>query len=308
MENYRANQKFRAELQTALVTGKVLFDEPMKDHTTFQIGGPADYFILPGSQQEVAEVMRITAKHQIPVTVIGNGSNLLVRDGGIAGAVVALGDNMAFMQANGDTITVGAGALLADVAKFTATQKLSGAEFAIGIPGTIGGAVFMNAGAYDGEIKDIVFSVSAVTLDGQEIVLSRQELAFAYRHSIFQENHAIICEIVLSLQVGDSAAILAKMAELTARREAKQPLDMPSAGSTFKRPPGHFAGTLIEQTGLKGFQIGGAAVSEKHAGFVVNCGGATATDVLNLIAAVQQKVQAAHGILLQPEVRVIGRP
>lgn len=300
------NHEFIAELNKILPKSQVLLNEPMKKHTTFKIGGPADFLVLPATVDEVVNVFKIIKKYQMPFTVLGNGSNVLVLDKGIRGVVVKFDDTMSYMKQAGTKIIVGSGSLLKDVAKFASDLSLSGMEFAIGIPGSIGGAVFMNAGAYDGEISNVITAVTAVSLDGEVVRYLKDDLEFGYRHSIFQSNHYVICEVELSLVKGDKKEIEAKMDELTMRRESKQPLEMPSAGSTFKRPQGYFAGTLIEQTGLKGFKVGGAQISKKHAGFVVNAGEATAEDVLNLIQEVQKMVFEKHGVKLHPEVRTIG--
>jgi UDP-N-acetylmuramate dehydrogenase len=307
LENKSKNQQFIDELNSVLVLGTLLLDEPMSQHTTFQIGGPADYFVMAKTIQEVAHVVRLTKQYGIELTIFGNGSNVLVLDGGIDGLVLQFGTNMADIRHHAERVISGAGAMLADVAKFAAVQQLTGLEFAVGIPGSIGGAVFMNAGAYNGEIKNVISAVVAVCPDASIYRFTKEELQFDYRHSVFQQNHCIICEVEMELSIGSRSAIYDRMQELTFRREAKQPLEMPSAGSTFKRPNGYFAGTLIEQTGLKGLRVGGAEVSAKHAGFVVNTGGATAQDVLDLIGQIQQRVQIEHGVLLNPEVRVIGR-
>ncbi|MBP2632604.1 MAG: UDP-N-acetylenolpyruvoylglucosamine reductase [Firmicutes bacterium] len=300
------NHEFIADLNKILPKSQVLLNEPMKKHTTFKIGGPADFLVLPATVDEVVNVFKIIKKYQMPFTVLGNGSNVLVLDKGIRGVVVKFDDTMSYMKQEGTKIIVGSGSLLKDVAKFASDLSLSGMEFAIGIPGSIGGAVFMNAGAYDGEISNFITAVTAVSLDGEVIRYLKDDLEFGYRHSIFQSNHYVICEVELSLVKGNKEEIEARMDELTMRRESKQPLEMPSAGSTFKRPQGYFAGTLIEQTGLKGFKVGGAQISKKHAGFVVNAGEATAEDVLNLIQEVQKMVFEKHGVKLHPEVRTIG--
>lgn len=300
------NQSFVDEIKNILPAERFLIEEPMKKHTTFKIGGPADYLIFPSSMQEVTLIFDLLRKYKIPFTVLGNGSNVLVLDKGIRGAVVKFNSPMSWIRQEGNTIIAGAGALLKDVSQFAADCGLTGMEFAIGIPGSIGGAVFMNAGAYDGEMKLIVSGVRAAAASGKLVAYSHDELDFGYRHSVFQDNGQAICEVEISLQPGDPAAIREKMDSFTERREKKQPLEMPSAGSTFKRPEGYFAGTLIEQTGLKGFSVGGAQISAKHAGFVVNSGEATATDVLNLIHEVQRRVYEKNGVKLFPEVRILG--
>lgn len=297
---------FIVELQNILLPNQVLLNESMRKHTTFKIGGPADCLVLPASVDEVVNVFKLIKKYNMPFTVLGNGSNILVLDKGIRGVVVKLEEGMSYLRHDEDKIIAGAGALLKDVANYTADCALTGMEFAIGIPGSIGGAVFMNAGAYDGDISSVVTAVTAVSPAGEIIYYTAEKLDFAYRHSIFQDNHQVICEVEISLAKGTPREIVMKMTDLTMRRESKQPLELPSAGSTFKRPEGFFAGTLIEQTGLKGFQLGGAQVSAKHAGFVVNAGEATAQDVIALIAEVQRLVYEKHGVKLHPEVRMIG--
>jgi UDP-N-acetylmuramate dehydrogenase len=300
------NKKFLSKLYDVLDEEQVLLDEPMKYHTTFKIGGPADYLLLPSSVEQARQVFKLVKAYEMPLTVLGNGSNVLVLDKGIRGAVVKFDEQMAYLRRDGEKISAGSGALLKSLSEFAAENVLTGLEFAIGIPGSVGGAVFMNAGAYDGDMGGVVSAVTAVDLDGNIIKYAASDAAFGYRHSIFQENKQIVCEVEFSLKQGEKAAIYEKMADFTSRRESKQPLEMPSAGSTFKRPQGYFAGTLIEKTGLKGLTVGGAQVSEKHAGFVVNTGSATAADVLNLIKEVQRRVYEAHGVNLQPEVRIVG--
>lgn len=294
------------ELKQVLPQDAVLLDEPMSRHTTFKIGGPADCFVMPSTVKEAVDVIKIIHKYNMPFTMIGNGSNLLVMDKGIRGIVVNLNERFAEIRQENNIVYAQCGALMADVSKFAGKCSLTGLEFAVGIPGSIGGCIFMNAGAYDGEIKNAVKSVTTVTKDGKLVRYTNEQAQFGYRHSIFQDNGDLILEVELELSFGDKEAIEAKMADLTARREAKQPLEMPSAGSTFKRPPGYFAGTLIDQTGLKGLTVGGAQVSTKHAGFVVNIGGATAQNVLDLIAQVQKRVYEKHGVKLYPEVKMIG--
>ena len=302
----QSNQKFVDEIRSRMASEHILLDEPMKEHTTFRIGGPADYLIFPASMEDVAFVFRCLKKHDIPFVILGNGSNVLVLDKGIRGAVIKFNSPISAIRKDGNTLTAGAGALLRDVSGFAAENSLSGMEFACGIPGSIGGAVFMNAGAYDGEMKNIVSAVRAISPEGEVMQFTANELGFGYRHSIFQENGCAICEVDLTLASGNAEEINEKIAGFTKRRESKQPLEMPSAGSTFKRPEGYYAGTLIEQTGLKGFAVGGAQVSDKHAGFVVNAGDATAKDVLELIRQVQDRVFEKHHVKLFPEVRVLG--
>ncbi|WP_425061387.1 UDP-N-acetylmuramate dehydrogenase [Sporomusa carbonis] len=298
--------EFSAELKKAIPPERLRVNEPMSNHTTFRIGGPADYLVFPASAQEVSVVSDIAKQFNVPVTVLGNGSNVLVLDRGIRGLVVKFGPEMGYIRHSGTTVFAGAGALLTDVSKYAAANKLTGFEFAIGIPGSIGGAVFMNAGAYEGDMSQVAVAVTAVCTTGQLRRFEAAELNFGYRHSVFQDNGCIICEVELALNNGEDSSIRSLIDDYTTKRESKQPLEMPSAGSTFKRPQGHFAGTLIEQAGLKGATVGGAQVSTKHAGFIINAGGATAQDVLSLISKVQNVVYKRFGVALHPEVRVIG--
>lgn len=299
-------QECIAKLIQILPKEDVLINEPMSKHTTFQIGGPADCFVMPATVEEAVAVIKTVNEYKVPLTMLGNGSNLLVMDKGIRGIVVNLNEKFAKISQKDNIIKAQCGALMADVSKFAGEASLTGLEFAVGIPGSIGGCIFMNAGAYDGEIKNVVTKVTAIDKQGDLVEYTNEGAQFSYRHSIFQDNENLILEVELSLQEGNKTDILAKMADLTNRRETKQPLEYPSAGSTFKRPPGYFAGTLIDQTGLKGLTVGGAQVSTKHAGFVVNIGGATAQDVLDLIKEVQKRVYEAHGVKLYPEVKMIG--
>jgi len=300
------------DLETRLLTiveaSRVFANEPMHRHTTFRIGGPADYLVLPASAAEVVALVKLAREKGVPITILGNGSNVLVLDGGIRGLVLKFGAAMSSIASKGSTIIAGAGALLSEIARFAAEKYLTGFEFAVGIPGSIGGAVYMNAGAYESEMSSVVKAAVGVTPDGTVRRFGRDALEFGYRHSVFQDNGCIICEIEIELMPSDPETIKRKMEEYTALRLLKQPVDLPSAGSTFKRPPGRFAGTLIEQAGLKGLSVGGAKVSEKHAGFIVNVGDATAKDVLALIQEVQRRVFERFGVLLQPEVRVLGEP
>jgi UDP-N-acetylmuramate dehydrogenase len=284
----------------------LLLNEPMSRHTSFRIGGPADVLALPADECELQALLRTADAQGVPVTLIGNGSNLLVRDGGIRGLVIKLGNMLNASSAQGEELTFGSGVSLAMASKRAAALGLSGMEFAVGIPGTIGGAVYMNAGAYDGEMSKVVTSVRVMDMRGELSELSADELDFSYRHTALQGSGRIVVSVTVRLTRGEQETIMAKMFDFSQRRQSKQPLELPSAGSMFKRPPGYFAGTLIEQTGLKGYTVGGAQVSPKHAGFVVNIGGATASDVLRLIADVQERVYAAHGVRLEPEVLVLG--
>ncbi|MBS5917615.1 MAG: UDP-N-acetylmuramate dehydrogenase [Negativicoccus succinicivorans] len=278
----------------------------MARHTTFAIGGPADLYIEPATEAELAGVLRVVANEKCPLMILGGGANVLVRDGGVRGVVIGLSRLVRPCYTDGTRLVVAGGVRLAQASRAAAKAELSGLEFACGIPGTIGGAVWMNAGAYGGEMQQIVKEVTALTRAGERVVYAGDQLHFAYRHSVFQETGDIITQVTMELQPGNAAEIRAKMADYTQRRTTKQPLDMPSSGSTFKRPVGYYAGTLIETTGLKGLTVGGAQVSMRHAGFIVNCGGATAADVLGLIAEVQRRVFAAHGVTLEPEVQIFG--
>lgn len=289
------------------VCARVFCDEPMNRHTTFKIGGCADYFAVPSSETEISDIIKLCREENVEYTVIGNGSNLLVSDFGISGVVINISDSLSDIKTDGTKITAGAGVLLSRLANAALSKGLAGLEFAAGIPGTLGGGIFMNAGAYGGELKDVIKSVSYIDEEGLLKTAQREELGFGYRKSMFSGRSCVILSCILELEEGDREEIKAKMAELNAKRANKQPLSMPSAGSTFKRPEGHYAGGLIEQAGLKGCSIGGAAVSEKHAGFVVNTGGATAGDVMNLIKHIQKEVREKFSVDLEPEVKMIGR-
>jgi len=284
---------------------QILENEPMSRHTTFRVGGPADVLFLPESEEQLVRGLAIARDAGIPCIVIGNGSNLVVRDGGIRGLVIALGEGMAAIARTGNTITAWAGASLARVAAYAQASGLSGLEFASGIPGTLGGGCAMNAGAYGGQLSDVLID-ARVLLDGEVKTLTVDEMQMGYRTSLPLREGGIVISTRFALTPDDPEAIAARMRELNARRRDKQPLNHPSAGSTFKRPEGYFAGALIEQSGLKGRRVGGAQVSEKHAGFIVNTGGATAADILALIAVVQDEVLARFGVHLETEVRILG--
>ncbi len=282
-----------------------LVNEPMSAHTTLKLGGPADYMVFPGDGEEIAAMFREAAENGVPVTVIGHGSNLLVLDGGIRGLVICIGKNMRKITREGNILKAQAGAMLGSVALEAVEAGLTGLEFASGIPGTVGGGVTMNAGAYDGEMAQVVTEVRGIRPDGTKVCLSREEMDFRYRHSVVQEKDFIVTEVTFELKPGDPAAIRARMSELNAKRSEKQPLDLPSAGSTFKRPEGYYAAALIDQCGLKGYSIGGARVSEKHAGFLVNTG-TSSRDFLNLMKKVQAIVEERAGVRLEPEIRIVG--
>ena len=279
--------------------------EPLSAHTTFGIGGPADVFVVPETATELAECVSACKEAGVDFFVLGKGSDLLVADDGYRGVIVSL-DGLAAIEREGDGLVCGAGAALKDVAERACEEGLSGFEFACGIPGSIGGACFMNAGAYDGCMADVLESVEVLTKDGDVVRLGVEDLELGYRTSRIRTERMVVLTARLRLVPGDKRAIRAKMDDLTARREEKQPLEYGSAGSTFKRPEGHFAGKLIMDAGLKGYRVGGAAVSTKHAGFVVNLGGATASDVRAVIAHVQDEVARQFGVRLEPEVRFLG--
>lgn len=305
-------EKFLKELLEILPEEEILLHEPMRNHTTFRVGGEAEYFLMPSAETEVRGLLRLFRKHRIPFFAVGNGSNLLIGDGGYDGAILHLGKNFSQIgepekTEKGIRIHVQAGALLAGAARYAAEHSLTGMEFAAGIPGSMGGAVSMNAGAYGGEMKQIVESVQILTSEEEMKTLSGGEMKFAYRHSAVQEDGSIILSVDLLLRRGDKEEIDARMRELAARRREKQPLEFPSAGSIFKRPEGYFAGKLIMEAGLAGFQIGGARVSEKHCGFIVNVGDASARDIVSVIRHVQNTVMKKYAVMLEPEVRFAGR-
>ncbi len=283
----------------------MLRDAPMRDYTTLKLGGPADYMALPASGEEVAELLKEAGDRGMPVTVLGHGSNVLVLDGGIRGLVIRMGRGMNRAEADGRRITARAGTMMGSLAALAADSGLTGLEFASGIPGTVGGGVLMNAGAYGGEMSQAVREVTGVMPDGSIRTLAGEELGFGYRRSAMQENGMIVTSVVFELTEGDPESIRARMTELNRRRAESQPLDVPSAGSTFKRPEGAYAAALIDQCGLKGYAVGGARVSPKHAGFLVNTG-ESAKDFLDLMLAVQRIVEERTGIRLEPEVRIIG--
>ena len=278
---------------------------PMREYTTLRLGGPADWLVTPRSAEEIPLIFAEAAERGIPVTVIGHGSNLLVTDGGIRGVVIRTVRGLNQIRIEGNRMTVSSGVMMGSAAAAAAEAGLSGMEFASGIPGTVGGGAVMNAGAYDGEMSRIIREVTVVTPAGGTKVLGREELDFGYRRSALQEADGVVTEITIELEPGENAAIREKMSELNRRRAEKQPLDVPSAGSTFKRPEGAFAAALIDQCGLKGFRIGGARVSEKHAGFLVNTGD-SAADYLALVRKVQDIVEEKTGVRLECEIRILG--
>ena len=281
-------------------------NEPMRAHTTFKIGGEADIFIIPASPAALIYAVKKCNELEIPYFILGNGSNLLVSDGGIEGAVISL-SGINGISSDGEKITCGAGAMLSSVCLKALSLSLTGLEFAYGIPGTAGGALYMNAGAYGGQMADVIESAECLTATGEIKTLKKEDMRLGYRSSVFKNGGLIIISLTLALKKGDKTEIKAEMDELLNRRKQKQPLEYPSAGSTFKRPEGYFAGALIEKNGLKGLTVGGAQVSEKHAGFVINRGGATAADVKALIKKIQKKVFENDGVMLEPEVIFKGR-
>jgi len=300
----------RDDLSTDLAAivggGGTLKDEPMARQTTFEIGGPADLFIRPATIEQLRDVVALLAERAIPWRVIGRGSDLLVSDAGLRCAVVEVGERLSAISIDGNILTVQAGASNKDVAEAACAAGLAGYEFASGIPGSVGGAAIMNAGAYDGEFKDVAMSTTCITPAGALTVLTPEQADWSYRHSAIDEAGYVVAEVRLHLTPADPAQIRARMDDLERRRAEKQPLEMPSAGSTFKRPEGYYVGKLVQDCGLRGYRVGGAQVSEKHTGFVVNAGGATAEDVRQLIADVQAKVRAQFGVDLVPEVRMWG--
>lgn len=299
-------QKIAELLREAAGAEAVLEHENMNKHTTFRIGGPADLFVVPDTVEKAARVINLCREQGVPYYILGNGSNLLVSDQGFRGVIVQIFRNLSEVSIKDGEIIAQAGAMLSAIAKKALASSLTGFEFASGIPGTIGGAAVMNAGAYGGEMKDVLTSVTVLTREGdiQELPASRLELS--YRHSVIPGNGWTVLGAKLRLQPGDPEQIRARMDELKEQRVGKQPLELPSAGSTFKRPQGYFAGKLIMDAGLRGYSVGGAQVSEKHCGFVVNRGNAAASDVLQLIKDVQDRVQERFGVLLEPEVKMLG--
>ena len=299
-------QEIITRLEQILTKDRIRQNEPMKNHTTFRVGGPADIF-LTTSAEELPAVLSVCREEQMPVTVIGNGSNLLVGDQGIRGVVICIGFGMRGIRVDGEKIFLEAGVTLAAAAQQAAKAGLTGLEFASGIPGTFGGAVVMNAGAYGGEMKDVIVSVRVISEDGEILTLSKEELDLSYRHSVIPERGYLVIDGELLLtREKDPDQITERMEELKKKRIEKQPLEYPSAGSTFKRPEGYFAGKLIMDAGLRGFSVGGAAVSEKHCGFVINKGNATAADICALMDEVTRIVKEKYAVTLEPEVKKVG--
>ncbi len=292
-------------LENFLPAENIIINEPMSKHTTFRIGGNADCLLQIENAEQLSKVKNYLGKLEMPYFVVGNGSNLLVSDEGYRGVILAVADKMSDVAVEGNTIIAQAGAPMSKIARAALENGLAGFEFASGIPGTIGGGVVMNAGAYDGELKQVVKYVKIVDAEGNLLELDNEDMEFGYRTSAIKHSEFTAVEVGINLQPGDKDTIKARMDELAAKRREKQPLEFPSAGSTFKRPEGHFAGALIMNAGLRGYQIGGAQVSEKHCGFVINKGGATAADVEALIAYIQSEVKDKFGVDLEPEVIVL---
>ncbi|OOB80408.1 MAG: UDP-N-acetylenolpyruvoylglucosamine reductase [Epulopiscium sp. Nuni2H_MBin003] len=298
----------RSELVTLMLehVSDVKLDEPLSKHTSFRIGGNAQIFVSPTSFEALQAIVNICLQHNVLYYILGNGSNVLVSDKGFDGVIISVYKNLSSISVNGNKITAQAGALLSKIAKQAEEASLGGFEFAHGIPGTLGGAVTMNAGAYDGEMKDVLESVVVLTLDGEIKSLPAAELELGYRTSIIPSEKYIVLEATISLATKPQNEITEKMKDFANRRREKQPLNYPSAGSTFKRPTGHFAGKLIMDSGFAGYTVGGAQVSSKHCGFVINAGNATCEDVLNLIEQVQQKVLQDYQVQLETEIKLIG--
>ncbi|CEQ13355.1 UDP-N-acetylenolpyruvoylglucosamine reductase [[Clostridium] sordellii] len=284
----------------------IYLNEPMKNHISFKVGGPADFLLKPKTEDEIRKLIEFLKNENIPYIVIGNGSNLLVKDGGIRGVVIKIADNFNKFEIEDTKVIAQSGALLSFMGKAILNKSLTGFEFAAGIPGTLGGAIAMNAGAYGGEMKDIVKSVRLMDSKGNIIELSNKEMEFEYRRSLISKSGYIVLSAIMELKEGNFDEIKGYMKELTKSRVTKQPLNLPSAGSTFKRPEGHFAAKLIEDSGLKGLTLGGARVSEKHSGFVVNIGDAKAKDIIELINVVKSTVYSKFGVMLEEEVKILG--
>lgn len=300
------NVEFCNRLSNIIEENRIYRDEPMKKHTTFRVGGNADFFVVPKNKEEVKAVIQLCREMEMPYYVLGNGSNLLVGDKGYRGVIIQIFKEMNQLEVSGNCMKVQAGVLLSKIGSAALEAGLGGFEFASGIPGTIGGAVVMNAGAYGGEMKDVLVDVTVLTPEGEILVLNNEELELGYRTSVVAKKGYIVLEATIQLKEEEKEQIKAKMDELKQQRITKQPLEFPSAGSTFKRPEGYFAGKLISDAGLRGFQVGGAQVSEKHCGFVINRENATAADIVELMNQVAQKVQEQFGVHLEPEVKRLG--
>lgn len=298
---------FYDKLRQVTAGERIRLDEPMSGHTTFRVGGPADYFVEPGTAKELAGVLALCRAEHVDYCILGNGSNLLVSDKGYRGVIAALGDAWTDIKIEENRLTAGAGALLPSVARRALQERLTGLEFAAGIPGTVGGAVVMNAGAYGSEMASVLTGVTVLDpAAGAVKKLALSELSLGYRTSCIPKYGYVVLSVDMELEPGDGERIAARMEELNNQRRTKQPLEYPSAGSTFKRPEGYFAGKLIQDAGLRGFSVGGAQVSEKHCGFVINRGGATASDVMELCREVKRKVREQFGVELEMEVKILG--
>lgn len=300
------NIVFYEKLCACTAPDRVKEKEPMAEHTTFRIGGAADYYVTPANDEEVKKLMLLCKEEKTPYYIVGNGSNLLVSDAGYRGVIIEIGKEMSGIEVRGERIHVQAGALMSRIAQAALENALTGFEFASGIPGTIGGAAVMNAGAYGGEMKDVIEEVTVLDREGEKHVLKKEELEFGYRTSKVMKEGYTVLSVLLKLSEGNPDEIREQMEDFTQRRITKQPLEYPSAGSTFKRPEGYFAGKLIQDTGLRGFTVGGAQVSEKHSGFVINKDGATAEEVNRLMQEVSNRVYEKFGVRLEPEVRRLG--
>lgn len=300
------SEVFYQKLQNLFKRDQIRIKEPLATHTTFQLGGPADYFLLPEDIEQVREAVMLCQKEKLPFFILGKGSNLLVSDEGYRGVIIKLAENFSHIEIEGNKVTAQAGASLFNLAESIAAKGLAGFEFASGIPGTLGGAVTMNAGAYGGEMNDIIYDCTVLDMAGVVRRLQKEELHLGYRKSIIQDEHMVVLSASFLLQKGSEDEIRKGIAELTQKREEKQPLEYPSAGSTFKRPEGHFAGKLIMDSGLRGFTIGKAQISEKHCGFVINRGGASALEIYTLIRETIRIVYEKQGVKLEPEVRLLG--
>lgn len=300
------NQKTLIEAIESGAYGPCLIDEPFKKHTTFKIGGPCDRMVMPKTEEDLSRLLKDLTDQAVPFFILGNGSNLLVSDQGMRKTVIKLDENFSGIKRCGDDLIVRSGTMVSALSRYAMREGLSGFEALSGIPGTVGGGITMNAGAYGSEMKDVVHSVEVMDIRGQKKRLSNGDMKFAYRTSIIQEGGLIVTSVRFSLTPDDPKAIEARMADFTERRTSKQPLDHPSAGSVFKRPEGYFAGKLVDDAGLRGYRHKGAQVSEKHCGFIINTGGATCQDVTELIAIIQEKVKEHSGVDLEPEIRVRG--
>lgn len=298
--------EFLKQLTELVGEERVKTAEPMSSHTTFRIGGPADYFAEPDTAEALAGLIKLCRKEQVPYMIVGNGSNLLVGDQGYRGVIISLGKSWSAIRTEGTRMYAGAGTMLSAAARRALQESLTGLEFAAGIPGTIGGAVFMNAGAYGSDMSAVLTSVTVLTAEGVVETVPAEELELGYRTSCVEKRGYIVLQAEMELQAGEEEAIRLRMEDLAQQRRSKQPLEFPSAGSTFKRPEGYFAGKLIQDAGLRGYQVGGAQVSEKHCGFVINRGKATANDVMQLCRDVQEKVKEEFGVTMEMEVRTIG--